>query len=164
MSEDSEILAAREAMIAKRFGGVKAQTGGKGSVRRSHKASVKSSGGDVDRKLQTALKKMGATAIPGIEEVNLFKDDGNVVHFVNPKVQASVASNTYIVSGNAETKSLQELLPGIVNQLGPEAFKQLQESFAAASNTTTSNDDEDSDDDDVPELVEGSDFQSTSNA
>jgi NACalpha-BTF3-like transcription factor len=44
--------------------------------------------------------------IPAIEEVNLFKDDGNVIHFAAPKVQASIAANTYVVSGNAETKSM----------------------------------------------------------
>jgi nascent polypeptide-associated complex subunit beta len=42
--------------------------------------------------------------IPGIEEVNMFKADGNIIHFRNPRVQASIAANTYVVSGAAETK------------------------------------------------------------
>ena len=43
--------------------------------------------------------------------MNLFKEDGTVIHFAAPKVQASIAANTYVVSGNAETKKLQDLLP-----------------------------------------------------
>lgn len=61
----------------------------------------------------------GVNVIPGIEEVNIFKDD-TVIHFTNPKVQASIAANTYVVSGPSQTKKLQDLLPGIINQLGPD--------------------------------------------
>merc|ERR1712071_586600 len=78
-----------------------------------------------------ALKKLGATNIPGIEEVNLFKEDGKVIHFVNPKVQASIAANTYIISGPSDTKPLQELLPSIVSQLGMDNISQLQSAMAA---------------------------------
>lgn len=87
MTESAEILAARQAMIAKRFGGSAAQMGGKGTMRRKKKTASKSSAGETDRKLNAAVKKLGATNIPGIEEVNLFKEDGKVVHFVNPKVR-----------------------------------------------------------------------------
>ena len=44
----------------------------------------KSSGTD-DRKLQGSLKKLNVQPIQGIEEVNMFKDDGNVIHFAAPK-------------------------------------------------------------------------------
>ena len=106
--------------------------GGKGTVRRKHKAvHKKASAGE--QKLQTTLKKLGVNPIGGIEEVNLFQADGKVIHFQTPKVSASVQANTYVVSGNAEVKELQELLPGILNQLGPDALqnlKKLAESFA----------------------------------
>ena len=39
-----------------------------------------------DKKLQSQLKKLSINPIPGIEEVNMFKDDGSVIHFTNPKV------------------------------------------------------------------------------
>ena len=42
--------------------------------------------------------------ITGIEEVNMIKDDGTVIQFNNPKVQASLASNTFAVTGHAENK------------------------------------------------------------
>jgi len=73
--------------------------------------------------------------IPGIEEVNMFKEDGSVIHFAAPKVQASVTANTYVVTGHAENKKLEELLPGIINQLGPDNLvnlKRIAEGYAAA--------------------------------
>jgi nascent polypeptide-associated complex subunit beta len=57
-----------------------------------------------DKRLQSTLKRLGVNTIPGIEEVNIFKDE-TVIHFVNPKVQASIAANTWVVSGPSQTKS-----------------------------------------------------------
>lgn len=154
MAEADAMAAARAKMIAKRFGGASTSTGGKGSVRRKKKVASRSAAAQSDAKLGTTLKKLGATNIPGIEEVNLFKDDGNVVHFVNPKVQAAIAANTYVVSGPSETKPLQELLPSIVSQLGMDNLSQLQ-SMAAQAGAGGSPATVDDDDDDVPDLVEG---------
>lgn len=44
----------------------------------------KSAGTD-DKKLQTTLKKMNVQPLQAIEEVNMFKADGNVIHFAAPK-------------------------------------------------------------------------------
>ena len=150
---------ARAKMIAKRFGGASSSTGGKGSVRRKKKSTSRSSTAQSDAKLGTTLKKLGATNIPGIEEVNFFKEDGKVIHFKNPKVQAAIAANTYVISGPSETKPLQELLPNIVSQLGMDNFSALQNMAAQggggpAAATIPEGEDED-DDDDVPDLVEG---------
>ena len=61
------------------------RTGGKGTPRRKVvKKSVTSTQGD-DRKLQAALKKLGVQPITGVEEVNMFKEDGNVLHFNQPR-------------------------------------------------------------------------------
>ena len=152
-----EMAEARAKMIAKRFGGASTTTGGKGSVRRKKKAVSRSGSAQVDAKLSTTLKKLGATNIPGIEEVNLFKEDGKVIHFVNPKVQASIAANTYIISGACETKALQELLPSIVSQLGMDNLSQLQSmaQAAGAGGAEAAAGGDDDDDDDVPDLVEG---------
>jgi NACalpha-BTF3-like transcription factor len=112
---ENDMADARAKMIAKRFGGSSTSTGGKGSIRRKKKVANRSSSAQSDAKLSTTLKKLGATNIPGIEEVNFFKEDGKVIHFKNPKVQASIAANTYIISGPSETKPLQDLLPSIVS-------------------------------------------------
>eukprot|EP00741_Cyanophora_paradoxa_P020014 tig00021181_g19316.t1 len=125
------------------------RTGGKGTVRRKKKAVHKTTTTD-DKRLQNTLKRLGVNTIPGIEEVNLFKDNGTVIHFTNPKVQASIAANTYVISGHAETKKLQDLLPGIINQLGPDNLanlKKIAESYSKKDGAG---------DDDVPDLVEGS--------
>ncbi len=55
---------------------------------------------------------MQVNTIPGIEEVNMIKEDGSVIHFNNPKVQASLAANTFAVTGHADNKQITELLPG----------------------------------------------------
>merc|ERR1712013_110431 len=102
--------------------------------------------------------------IPGIEEVNMIKDDGTVIHFNNPKVQASLAANTFAVTGHAENKQITEMLPGILNQLGAESLTHLK---GLASNVSGGQgmggmegaggamDEEE--DDEVPDLVENFD-------
>lgn len=63
--------------------------GGKGTPRRKVvKKSVTSTQGD-DRKLQAALKKLGVQPITGVEEVNMFKEDGNVLHFNQPRGEST---------------------------------------------------------------------------
>lgn len=62
--------------------------GGKGTPRRKKKIVHKASNSD-DKKLQSQLKKLQINPIPGIEEVNMFKDDGSVLHFSAPKVSKS---------------------------------------------------------------------------
>lgn len=34
----------------------------------------------------------------------MIKEDGTVIHFNNPKVQASLAANTFAITGQAENK------------------------------------------------------------
>lgn len=155
--------AARKAMIEKRFGGNPkgASTGGGGCVRRKKKSAHKS-GGD-DKKLGSVLKKMSMTNINAVEEVNIFKNDGTVIHIMSPKIQASIPSNTFVVSGNTQVKRLEELLPQILTQLGPESMDYLRsyaESMGAlkpnqGGNIETINEgDEEEEDDEVPDLVE----------
>lgn len=48
-----------------------------------HKPKV--TGGGDDKKLQAALKKSNVQPINGVEEVNMFREDGNVLHFSAPK-------------------------------------------------------------------------------
>jgi len=99
-----DVSSAREKMIARRFGGThQYRTGGKGTVRRKKKTLHKTATSD-DKKLGSTLKKLGVTNIPAIEEVNLFTNDGKVIHFMNPKVQASIAANTYVISGPNDVK------------------------------------------------------------
>jgi len=143
--------------------------GGKGTARRKKKVVHRSATTD-DKKLQSSLKKLAVSTIPGIEEVNMIKDDGTVIHFNNPKVQASLASNVFAVTGHGETKEVQEMLPAILSQMGPENLadiqrfaytgQQQQQRFAQMGGLAGQKidageeaDSDDSDDDDIPDLV-----------
>ena len=80
---------------------------GKGTPRRKVKSKPKNSMVD-DKKLQTALKKINVQPIQAIEEVNMFKADGNVIHFAAPKgmyIQHSTrqARHRHISYGNRST-------------------------------------------------------------
>merc|ERR1711990_107509 len=130
--------------------------GGKGTQRRKKKVVHKTATTD-DKKLQSTLKKMSVNSIPGIEEVNMIKDDGTVLHFNNPKVQASLAANTFAITGHADTKQLTEMLPGILNQLGTEGLTNLRK-IAERMPTRMDSAVENSDmNDDVPDLIENFD-------
>ena len=48
-----------------------------------------------DKRLQSSLKKLSVNTIPGIEEVNMIKDDGTVIHFNNPKVKSWINLENY---------------------------------------------------------------------
>ncbi|KAA8569065.1 hypothetical protein EYC84_000736 [Monilinia fructicola] len=113
---------------------------------------------------RTSLKKLNVQPIQAIEEVNMFKSDGNVIHFAAPKVHAAVPSNTFAIYGNGEDKELTELVPGILNQLGPDSLaslRKLAESYQSMQKAEGGEDkkDDDEDDDDIPDLVEGENFE-----
>merc|ERR1712212_99774 len=99
--------------------------------------------------------------IPGIEEVNMIRDDGHVIHFNNPKVQASLAANTFAITGHAETKLVTEILPQIINQLGPDSLRHLYQGGRKDGGDLNGHPDTIAEDDeDVPELVDNFDAPS----
>merc|ERR1719322_1553478 len=155
MAPSDDVQAARDKLKA-RFEAVR--TGGKGTARRTKRAKHTSHAAD-DKQLQAQLKRLGVNSIPGIEEVNMFTACGNVIHFSAPKVQASVSANTYVITGHAENKKLEELLPGIINQLGPDNLmnlKRIAEGYAASSGKADASADED-----IPDI--GENFEDVSN-
>ncbi|PVU99490.1 hypothetical protein BB559_000655 [Furculomyces boomerangus] len=131
-----------------------ARIGGKGTPRRKvFKSTKPSASTSDDKKLQATLKKMNAQPLSGIEEVNMFKEDGKVIHFTNPKVSATTGANTFVINGNGEDKDISELFPGILSQLGPDSLatlRRLAEEFQT-KNPETFKDDVD---EEIPELVE----------
>lgn len=54
-------------------------------MRRKIVRKTKPAAAQDDKKLQGALKKLNVQPIPGVEEVNMFREDGNVLHFSAPK-------------------------------------------------------------------------------
>jgi nascent polypeptide-associated complex subunit beta len=83
-------------------------------------------------------------------------------------VHAAVTANTFAIYGTGQVKELTELVPGILNQLGPDSLaslRKLAESYQAiqqGQQRTTANVDDD--DDDVPDLVENFDVEESSKA
>ena len=147
--EDEETMLAARAKLAARFGD-QSRTGGKGSMRRKKKVQHKNPLGD-DKKLQAALKRLGVQNLPSIEEVNFFQEDNNILHFNSPQVQAQVKDNLYVITGQPETKSLQDLMPGIIPQLGAQNMDFLKEMIQA--NPPKAEEDE------IPELTEDTNFE-----
>ncbi|KAG5851173.1 hypothetical protein ANANG_G00090250 [Anguilla anguilla] len=143
--------------------------GGKGTARRKKKVVHRTATAD-DKKLQSSLKKLAVNNIAGIEEVNMIKDDGTVIHFNNPKVQASLSANTFAITGHAETKQLTEMLPGILSQLGADSLSSLRKLAEqryprqVLDNKAPKAEDIDEEDDDVPDLVENFDEASKNEA
>lgn len=142
-----------QAKLRARYGNKAGSTrtgGGKNAMRRK-KFRQKKSTNEFEKRLQANLKKLSCNTIPGIEEVNLFKSDGTVIHFVSPKVDAEVSSNTFIVSGNYTHNKIEELLPDILPQIGSDHLTQLKdyaEKFEALKPQT-----DDADGGDAPALV-----------
>jgi nascent polypeptide-associated complex subunit beta len=54
-----------------------------------------------DKKLQAALKKLNVQPMIGMEEVNMFKDEGSkILHFSNPKGKSSslfIINHAYVL-------------------------------------------------------------------
>ncbi|KAG0228225.1 nascent polypeptide-associated complex subunit beta [Mortierella sp. GBAus27b] len=111
-----------------------------------------------DRKLQTAIEKLALTPQPHVEEVNMFLEEGSILNFRQPKVHSSTAANTSVIYGRAEAKTMAELIPDLLKQLGPDSMANLrrlaesyQKSAAAGADSAAGAQD---DDDEVPDLVE----------
>uniref|UniRef100_A0A8C9CT50 Transcription factor BTF3 n=1 Tax=Peromyscus maniculatus bairdii TaxID=230844 RepID=A0A8C9CT50_PERMB len=130
--------------------------GGKGTARRKKKV------------VHRRATKLGVNDISGIEEVNMFTNQGTVIRFNNPKVQASLAANTFTITDHAETKQLTEMLPSILNQLEADSLTSLRrlaealpkQSVDGKAPLATGEDD----DDEVPDLVENIDEASKNEA
>lgn len=87
------------------------------------------------------------------------------IHYPTTTVHASVPSNTFAIYGNGEDKELTELVPGILNQLGPDSLASLRKLAESYQNLQKKEGAEgekkdDDDDEDIPELVEGENFES----
>lgn len=116
-----------------------------------------------DKRLQGTLKRLGVNTIPGIEEVLLINEDQTVLQFNNPKVQASIAANTYVVSGSSQQKALQDVLGGLAGMGGmgganlAQMMAQMQGMSGLGGMGAAGIEEEDDEDDDVPDLVDNFD-------
>ena len=85
-------------LLAKRAEAVR--TGGKGSVRRKSKGVHRPGTNTAeDKKFQNITKRLGVNNIGEIEEVILHKSDGTTATITNPKVEANIPGQTYVIRG-----------------------------------------------------------------
>nr|XP_045239844.1 transcription factor BTF3-like [Macaca fascicularis] len=104
--------------------------------------------------------------------MNQEKLQGTMIQFNNPEVQASLAVNTFTITGHAETKQLTETLTSVLNQLTAVSLTSLRRLAEALPKRSvdgkaplgTGEDDDDDDDDEVPRLVENFDEASKNEA
>lgn len=88
-------MAITAAQLEKRAAQVR--TGGKGSVRRTTKTHHKNSGDD--KKIQGVLRRLGVSPFADVDEAKFHRQDGTVMQFEKPKVQAAVQNQCFVVSG-----------------------------------------------------------------
>lgn len=77
-------------------------------------------------------------------------------------VHAAVPANTFAIYGNGEDKELTELVPGILNQLGPDSLASLRKLAESYQSMQKNEEGKDEGDDDIPELVAGENFEDES--
>ena len=138
MVVDKEKLAALQAKQVQRVGG----------KRVAKKPSAAKPVAVDDKRVKNAIAKLGAREVPQIDEINMFKKDGKVLHFTNPKLHASIQNNAFVVTGIPQDKKLEDMLPGVVSQMGLEGLEQLKNIYTAAASSEGINLDEM-----IPDLV-----------
>ncbi|VEU23865.1 DEKNAAC105016 [Brettanomyces naardenensis] len=147
MPVDPAKLAKLKKQSAKKIGGSRVKA----------KKAPKNVEGD-DTKVQNVLKKLNAQVMTGIEEANFFRDNGTVLHFNKVGVQAAPLYNTYAFNGFAQEKSITELIPAILPQLGADNLNMLQKLAEQYQKKQGNVKEEEEKDEDIPELVEGETF------
>ncbi|XP_052031401.1 transcription factor BTF3-like isoform X2 [Apodemus sylvaticus] len=100
-------------------------------------------------------------------KVNMFTNQGTVIHFKDTEVQVSLAA-TITITGNAETKPRIETLPSILNQLGADSLISLRRLAEALPKQSTNGKARlatgEEEEEDVPELVKNFDEASKNEA
>nr|CCC53550.1 putative nascent polypeptide associated complex alpha subunit [Trypanosoma vivax Y486] len=83
------------------------RTGGRGSVRRTVKAVHRSNGDD--KKVQSVLKRLNVAPFSEVDNAVLYRQDGTAFYFEKPKVQASMQSQCFVVTGAYDVKDASEI-------------------------------------------------------
>ena len=106
-----------------------------------------------DLQIELAIEKFGALKLPEIDEVNIFVDENTVFHIEQLNVQFSMRERLLVVTGVPESKQLQDMIPDILKQVGPQQYDAIQKLVAGSGADAKGAAGDDDDDDDVPALV-----------
>lgn len=115
----------------------KVRIGGKGTPRRKMKKSPAPTGpspaqiknnkiAEEGNRMANSLAPLNACSFSPIDEVNMFHQDGHVIHFDKPSVNAAHVANTFVIGGLGTNKAMADLAPGILSQLGSRALDNLK--------------------------------------
>ena len=100
-----EMLEKRAAMV---------RTGGKGTVRRTVRGSAPKAATNQNTNNVTKVKKqLGVSPVADVAEATMFKADGSVMIFNQPKVEASMQSQCFTITGKYETRDMKEMMAGL---------------------------------------------------
>ncbi|CAD8162997.1 unnamed protein product [Paramecium pentaurelia] len=96
--------------------------------------------------------------------VNFLKNENTILHFSKPEVQAAIGSNKFAIFGNPKTKKFSELMPEILNHIGPKQMSLLQELMKETykKNVDKIAEADQKEENDIPNLVEGQNFKEAS--
>lgn len=119
--------------------------------------------------LTPSLARLGATSEATGRARNTIEALGRCVcgdihtdRTVHQTVHAAVPANTFAIYGNGEDKELTELVPGILNQLGPDSLASLRKLAESYQSMQQKEGDKEADDDEIPDLVAGENFEGES--
>lgn len=132
------------------------RTGGKGTPRRKVMKKPAKSGSKDDPKLASTLKQLNVQPIPDVESISMFKDDGKVLGFNAPRLNANIHANTFVISGKPEEKSPQEAITEMISRMGGGSFgpEQLAQLAKLSGNMSGEGAGAGDVDDDIPDLIQ----------
>lgn len=118
-------------------------------------------------KILSMMKAKNGKTLPDVQEINFFCDDGEILHFENtliskPTVTQSESGDfTAITNAKYQSKTVVELLPGIIKQVGVQNMDLLQKAtkeLMKRFESTHLDDAKARADDGIPEIAEGKTF------
>lgn len=133
--------------------------------KRITKKSTQSAAQTTTDKIVDAMKSHNASLIPRIAEINFFCADGNIIHFQSTLIQKPtvIQSESYCITAisNAkyEYKTITDLVPGIIRQVGIQNTEYLEKATEYLQKKLRQvNLDIDNDKDGIPVIEEGKIF------
>ena len=103
-----------------------------GGMRRKHKV-VKASSQN-ESKIRNIVNKWRMTTIPEVMEVSMVMEDNTITTLTQPKVEAAVHSNSFVIAGKYQRMTYEEYFPTMLKQLSNNLDpNQLQQLLAGLS-------------------------------
>ena len=116
-------------------------------------------------KIVDVMKDHQSSVLPRIAEINFFCADGNIIHFESTLIQKPIVIQsessfiTAIPNAKYEYKSITDLVPGIIKQVGIQNTEYLEKATEYLQKKLRQvNLDIDNDKDGIPTIAEGKTF------